>query len=235
MATNNDLGKRGNKRGATAKLSREEIVQAARQLIEAEGPDALSMRRLAGVVKSSPMALYHHVDGRADLLSAVLQEICAELPQPLLPDDPQERMVRLATLVQQIMLQHPWSLEILSTNTAFGPDSLWFLEEFLGAAREAGLSEKQAGLALLSAWRVMIGNVSVALNLRAVRASEADPWFLDLGKESAERMPLFKSIAPRWLELENESSLDATLGPIIAAIIADARSRCDDSPVREAV
>ncbi|WP_187774380.1 TetR/AcrR family transcriptional regulator [Lolliginicoccus suaedae] len=235
MATNSDLGKRGNKRGATAKLSREEIVQAARQLIEAEGPDALSMRRLAGVVKSSPMALYHHVDGRADLLAAVLQVICAELPRPLLPDDPQERMVRLASLVQQVMLQNPWSLEILSTNTAFGPDSLWFLEEFLAAAREAGLSEEQAGLALLSSWRVMIGNVAVALNLRAIRASEADPWFAGIGKDSAERAPLFASIAPRWLELDNECSPESALGPIIAAIIADARSRCVDEPVRAAV
>ncbi|MBD8507451.1 TetR/AcrR family transcriptional regulator [Hoyosella sp. G463] len=235
MATNNDLGKRGNKRGATAKLSREEIVRAARQLIEAEGPDALSMRRLAGVVKSSPMALYHHVDGRADLLAAVLQEICAELPQPLLPDDPQERMVRLAVIMQQIMLEHPWSLEILSTNTTIGPDALWFVEEFLGSAREAGLSERQAGVALLSAWRVMIGNVSVALNLRAIRASEDDPWFVGLSQESAERAPLFTSIAPRWLELENECDPDVTLAPIIAAIVSDARTRADDAPVRAAV
>ena len=52
-------------------LTLDHIVTTAIDLIEAEGPDALSMRRLATRLGSSPMATYHHVADRQALMEAV--------------------------------------------------------------------------------------------------------------------------------------------------------------------
>jgi AcrR family transcriptional regulator len=60
-------------------LTLDHIVTTAIDLIEAEGPDALSMRRLATRLGSSPMATYHHVADRQALMEAIAQHVVAEL------------------------------------------------------------------------------------------------------------------------------------------------------------
>lgn len=56
------------------KATREAILQTARQMITAEGPDAFSVRELARRVDYSPAGLYEYFDGKDDIIAAV----CAE-------------------------------------------------------------------------------------------------------------------------------------------------------------
>lgn len=58
-----------------------EIKTAARRLLERGGPAAVSMRRVAGAVDVTPMAIYHHFRHRAALLDAVVAEEFAKLEQ----------------------------------------------------------------------------------------------------------------------------------------------------------
>jgi TetR/AcrR family tetracycline transcriptional repressor len=60
--------------------SRERIIAAARALITADGVDGLSMRKVAAEVGLAPTAIYWHVGSRDDLLSAVLDDLLADLP-----------------------------------------------------------------------------------------------------------------------------------------------------------
>jgi AcrR family transcriptional regulator len=61
-------------------VSRDRIVGAARHIIESDGIEALSMRKVAADVGVAPTAIYWHVGGREQLLNAVLDEMIAELP-----------------------------------------------------------------------------------------------------------------------------------------------------------
>jgi AcrR family transcriptional regulator len=63
-----------------APADQERIVAAARELIEAGGVEALSMRKLAAEVGVAPTAIYWHVGSREDLLNAVLDAMIADLP-----------------------------------------------------------------------------------------------------------------------------------------------------------
>src|SRR5207244_6650430 len=63
-----------------AAVRHEELVAAARALIEVGGVDALSMRKLAAEVGVAPTAIYWHVGSREDLLNAVLDAMIADLP-----------------------------------------------------------------------------------------------------------------------------------------------------------
>jgi len=60
--------------------SRQRIVDAARRLVEADGVDAVSMRKVAAEVGLAPTGIYWHVGSRDDLLNAVLDEMVADLP-----------------------------------------------------------------------------------------------------------------------------------------------------------
>ncbi|MCZ0981358.1 TetR/AcrR family transcriptional regulator C-terminal domain-containing protein [Streptomyces diastatochromogenes] len=61
-------------------LTRDRIVRAAIELADAEGLNALTMRRLATLLDTSAMALYRHVPGKAELVRLMTDEACGEVP-----------------------------------------------------------------------------------------------------------------------------------------------------------
>jgi AcrR family transcriptional regulator len=63
-------------------LSRERIVDVALQIAEREGPEALSMRRIAAELGTGAMSLYNHVPDKAALLAAVAERVLAEVELP---------------------------------------------------------------------------------------------------------------------------------------------------------
>ncbi|MDG4800021.1 helix-turn-helix domain-containing protein [Micromonospora sp. WMMD980] len=81
--------------GYRPSLSREAIAAAGLRLVETRGAEALSMRRLAGELGCSPMALYRHVSDKRELLVLVLEQVAAgiELPEPV--GSPRQRLVEL--------------------------------------------------------------------------------------------------------------------------------------------
>lgn len=64
------------------RLSRERIVVAALARLEAEGPEALSMRKLAAELGVDPMSIYYHLPDKQALMLAVFDLVLAELPLP---------------------------------------------------------------------------------------------------------------------------------------------------------
>lgn len=65
-----------NRRGG---LTRDDIVDAALELVRTEGIQAVTMRRLADLIGVTPMALYHHVPNKAVLLDLVVERVGADL------------------------------------------------------------------------------------------------------------------------------------------------------------
>jgi AcrR family transcriptional regulator len=63
-------------------LTRDRIIDAAVQLIEREGVDAVSMRRVATELGSAPMSLYNHVPSKAALLDGVVEQVAAGIQRP---------------------------------------------------------------------------------------------------------------------------------------------------------
>src|ERR1700722_19634781 len=76
---------------------RRRLVEAGRSIVEAGGPEALSMRKVAAEVGVAATAIYWHVGGGDDPLSAVLDSMIAALPQPVPRGrTPRERVASLA-------------------------------------------------------------------------------------------------------------------------------------------
>ncbi len=78
--------------------TRQRLVDAARALVEAGGPEALSMRKVAAEVGVAPTAIYWHVGGREALMGAVLDAMIADLPSPV--DEGAAPAARIASLAR---------------------------------------------------------------------------------------------------------------------------------------
>jgi AcrR family transcriptional regulator len=148
-------------RGRPARLSRDALVDAAESIVARDGIDALTMRRLADELGSSPMALYRHVRDKDELLLLLLDRRAAELPQPALPDDPRERLIALFVLLYEGLSRSPWIIEVLSKGDLVAPSVLPVIDRILGAFVDAGLSPERAGSAYHVAWRYTVGELTV--------------------------------------------------------------------------
>lgn len=94
---------------------RAEIVAAAVRIADAEGVDAVSMRRLADELGVATMTPYTHVESKDELIDLMRDAVAAEmiLPEPV-PDDWREALRAIAHKTKDAFEAHPWSLDITS-------------------------------------------------------------------------------------------------------------------------
>ncbi|RIJ76167.1 TetR/AcrR family transcriptional regulator [Nakamurella silvestris] len=178
-------------------ITREMIVAAARQLVETEGVEALSMRRLATVLDTKPMTLYHYVPSKAELLMLVLGQIAAEITWTPPTGSPEQRMVGIVVDMADRLAEVSWIVPILRGGSYIGPSALRLVEEFVTAAHEAGADDLQA----LSLWRSLWWLISSELSFRAAAAARPDgeiPWYDRLDPADLPEVPTVRSLLPEW-------------------------------------
>jgi AcrR family transcriptional regulator len=113
-------------------LSRAEIVATAIAVADAEGPDAVSMRRIARELRAGPMSLYWHVGSKEELLDLMLQSIEAEIVAPEPSGDWRADLRAFARRTRAGMLSHRWAMELLGGRPPSGPNDARNLERLLG-------------------------------------------------------------------------------------------------------
>jgi AcrR family transcriptional regulator len=120
-------------------LSRERIVDAALVLADADGVDALSMRKLGQSLGFEAMSLYNHVSNKDDLLDGLLDRVLEEME---LPDvDGGIASIRAAAVSAHTALRrHPWAAHLLMAPARVRPARLEFMNALLSALRNAGFS-----------------------------------------------------------------------------------------------
>lgn len=94
---------------------RAEIVAAAVRIADAEGVEAVSMRRLADELGVATMTPYTHVESKDELIDLMRDAVAAEmlLPEPI-PDDWRQALRAIAVRTKDALEAHPWSLDITS-------------------------------------------------------------------------------------------------------------------------
>ncbi|MGW2306425.1 TetR/AcrR family transcriptional regulator [Actinomadura luteofluorescens] len=131
--------------GRRPKLTREAIVEAAIKLADAEGLDAVSIRRIASELGVRAMSLYTHIDAKEDLLDLMYDEVAEEvLVQGTLPDDWREAMMEIARKEREAGLRHPWMLQVAGRSMRIGPNGLRHIEQSMAAA--ARLTDDPEGM-----------------------------------------------------------------------------------------
>ncbi len=126
-------------------LTREKVLRTALALVDEHGLDALSLRRLAGELGVTPMALYRYVDGREGLFDGIADLLLGQLPDPP-AGDWREQLRAMARSFRTVLVAHPSVVPIFQTRPLLGPAGLRTANAVLGLFREVGFPPEDAVL-----------------------------------------------------------------------------------------
>jgi AcrR family transcriptional regulator len=136
-------------------LTREQIVAEALRILDAEGAEALSMRKLAAGLGSGATSLYWHVANRDELIELVIDKVYGELELPDAEhaagtDDWREITREFARGTRSIALRHTWVVSVLDHFAAagLGPNVAQATERMLAVFERAGFELAEAERAL---------------------------------------------------------------------------------------
>jgi AcrR family transcriptional regulator len=129
------------------RFTREDIAATAVRVADAEGLEAISMRRLATELDAGTMTLYYYVHTKDELLTLMIDAVMSEGIDPLPQGDWRSAVTQIARRSKQMLQAHPWILEINDSN-GFGPNAVRHFDQTLEAvARRGGSLEDQLDLA----------------------------------------------------------------------------------------
>ncbi len=141
------------------KITRELVLATALELIDRDGADALSMRRLAAALDRDPMILYRHASGKAALLDGVVETVLAQLSVDPADPDWAAQLRAVARQYRALALAHPNVVPLLVTRPLATPlalrprGTLRPLEDILALLTRAGFSGPDA----LHVYRALFG------------------------------------------------------------------------------
>ncbi|OCF88392.1 TetR/AcrR family transcriptional regulator C-terminal domain-containing protein [Nocardia brasiliensis] len=216
--------RRAKSAGRPPRLSLEAVVAAATRILESEGSEKLSMRRLAHELGTAPMAPYYYVRDKDELLLLVLETHAKGLPRPELPADPRARLIATATLLFELLAERPWIIEVLTGDDLMADSALWFVEMMLGAAVDYGCTPEEAVTVYRTIWYYIVGNLIVRVHRERRRARGADVYEEQaIGAVPADTHPHLAAVARRWPELTARDSHREGLTAIVDGLLATCR------------
>jgi AcrR family transcriptional regulator len=139
-------------------LSRERVLRAAVAVVDRDGLDALTMRRLGEELGVEAMSLYRWVPGKAALLDGVHETILAELEPPSRTKRWTSAVAAYARGFRAVLVAHPRALPIFATRPAATAESLRHVERGLRLLRDAGFGADDAISALQTVVTFVVGH-----------------------------------------------------------------------------
>ena len=207
--------------GRPPRLSREQVVAAARRIVERDGIEALTMRRVATELGGAPMSLYRHVRDKDELLVLLLDELAAEVPRPRLPREPRARVEMACRTMRDGLAEHPWIVDVLAGGDLIAPSILWLVEEIVGGFVACGLSHAQAADAYRAVWQFTVGELIIRRGLDRVAQLGRPPYVLGvLTSVDPEQLPALAAVKDHWAQARAADSYDLGIGALIDGLLA---------------
>jgi AcrR family transcriptional regulator len=207
-------------------LTRQAVLTTALRLIDEDGVDALSMRRIGKALDRDPMRLYRFASSKEELLDGVVELVLGELRIPVTPDAGWEDVLRrTARSFRDLALAHPHVVPLLVTRPLATPlalrplGTLRPLEDLLELLIGAGFDERGA----LHAYRLYMGflhgHVLNELQERVHDPEESDDLLrLGLHRLPVRDFPRIRSLAAELAAYDGLQELDEGLDVVIGGL-----------------
>src|SRR5262245_22637641 len=104
--------------GCMAVVTHDEVIKAALKLVDHEGLEAISMRRVGDALGLSSLALYHYFPSNDSILHGVFQAILAELPPLAKRGSWQTLASKRAHEFRKALMKHPNAISLFATRPA---------------------------------------------------------------------------------------------------------------------
>lgn len=215
----------GARNGRPPRTSRAEILAAAQRVIDDEGWQRLTIRRLAVAAGTSPATVYYHVRDKDDVLVQLLNDYADRLPRPDLPRNPRERIAAAATLIHDVLAERPWIVEVLSADDLLGESALWMVEAILSGAIQAGARPQQAVHLYRNIWYFTVGEILVRASSGRRRARTDRAVYRDEAISGLDHTdhPHLADLAPRWAALTAEDTYADGVRALIEGSLSPSR------------
>jgi AcrR family transcriptional regulator len=165
-------------------LSRAAIVREAITMLDAEGIDALSMRKLGAALNAGATSLYRHVATKDELMELAVDEVVAEikvLPADR-PDSPDWRAAAAETArsFRATALRHPWVASVLGqAGLAYlGPNLMSLSERLAALFTTAGFPDPGGAIDVLLSYVIGMSTTEAAWLTTVARSGETEAAFL---------------------------------------------------------
>lgn len=191
------------RRGRPPSTTRQAIVDRARLILDADGLDGLTMRRLARELGVSPMGLYGHVADKDELLVLVLDAEVADVTAPPPHADPRTRVMEQLVFIRGILDAHPWVLEVITPGDRFAPRIIPVVDVLASGLIDCGLGAEAAAHAYRTLWHALLGELTVrhAAARRAADPTAPPPMrTLDVVATDPGAMRTLAAIGDAWAE-----------------------------------
>jgi AcrR family transcriptional regulator len=146
-------------------LERDEILDRAMQIVRTDGLEALSMRRLAADLGVTPMALYHHITDKRELIELLIVRVWGEINMNVpFSNDPIEIIVAFCLATRRLWLDN-FELASLAV-TPFEPDEALYRGTlaYVRLSKAAGFPD--VPLAYSAIQNFTMGSIEVVANRR---------------------------------------------------------------------
>ena len=208
------------------KITRELVLATALELIDADGVEGLSMRRLGRALGRDPMSLYRHAANKMALLDGVAELVLSKLT--LDPNDPDwvGQLRQVARDYRGLALAHPKVVPLLVTRPLATPlglrprGTLRPLEEVLTLLTRAGFSGPDALHIYRALFGFLYGHVLNELQEVVENPEETDDLLrLGLHRLPIREFPLLRSLAPVLASYDGPAELERGLDILLTGLV----------------
>ncbi|MQY27485.1 TetR/AcrR family transcriptional regulator [Nocardia aurantia] len=180
-------------------LSRQKILDAALAIADAEGADAITMRRVATEVGArTPMALYRYVGSKDGLVDLMLDAVYGEIALPEPSGRWRTDVETLALATWRAVTGHLWFGKLIHTRPPFGPNALRYFDFRFDVLERGGVSPDMASRITAAVDGHIFGAALQVAEEHAMRSRIGNP---------------------------TDAELKSTAGPLLDAMLANGRHR----------
>lgn len=208
-----------------ARLSREIVLTTALAIVDSEGLNALSMRRLGQELECDPMSLYRYASSRGDLLDGIVELAMSELSGTVEGLGWQDQLRRIAHDARLMGLRHPHVIPMLLTHpqcTPLGlrsPGTLRPLERLLALLIEAGFTPVAAFRAYRVYYGFLYGHIMGELQELVVAPEETEAVLrLGLDRLPESDFPSLRALGPIFADYDGAAELDQGLDILLSGL-----------------
>jgi AcrR family transcriptional regulator len=200
------------------------VLQAALRLVDQEGLESLSMRRLGQELGVGATALYNHVADKAALLDGLVETVLGEV---LLPpgDDAADWMAAIRSIcrsLRQVAHRHPNLVPLIAGRPFNSPGALRPVEVMFQVLCRAGFEEKLVVEAQRALSGFVLGYVQMELGGAIFRPPEmrTDNHPIDIRRLPEAEFPRIRGFAPHLVHYYSDDAFERGLDVIFAGLRA---------------
>jgi AcrR family transcriptional regulator len=222
----------GNRRPQRQPLTRQRIVRAALRIMDEEGLEAVTMRRIGRALGVEAMSLYNHVRDKEEILDAICEEVLTEFRFPV--DTEWADTVRAAAReYRRLLLAHPRVITLMTGRKSpfTNVESLKVYEFALALFRRGGLSVEDAVKAFNSFGSYILGSVTMELGMM-INGKPDDAHVrahADMARlVGSADLPYLRESLPHMIECDIEEQFEFGLDLLVDAVSARIPAGAED-------